>query len=266
MPSRVGFIGLGRMGKPMCRYLLQAGFPLTVFDLQAEAIAELVALGAQGASSSVQVAEASDVVLVIVTDDAQVRAVVGELLTGAHPGMVIAVCSSVHPNTCRDLAQVAAQVGVGLVDAPVARGTRGAESGTLTVYFGGTEQDVEKCRPVFSAFAKQLFHMGPVGAGEITKTCNNLLHWSGIVACYESLTLGAQLGISPNQLRPAMLAGSADSRTLRELELIGMYWPQKDMETALELAEASGTEMPLMHHVDELVRQITAQDLRDLFR
>lgn len=266
MTSRVGLVGLGRMGQPMCRYLLQAGFPLTVFDVQPNTMAEVVKLGARTAANAREVAAASDVILVVVTDDAQVRAVVGELLQGARKGTVIAVCSSVHPDTCRELARAAAARGVGLVDAPLARGTRGAESGTLTVYFGGEAKDVALCRPVFGAFSEHLFHMGPVGSGQVTKTCNNLLHWAGVVACYESLSLGARLGVSPNQLRPALLAGSAESSTLRELDLIGMYWPQKDMQTALELAEASQTPMPLMEHVDELIREVTVDDLRALFR
>lgn len=265
MTSRVGMIGLGRMGNPMCRYLLQAGFPVCVFDLLPEAMTNSIALGARPAASVRGVAEESDVTLVIVTDDNQVRRVVEEMLPGTRPGSVIAVCSSVHPDTCRELAAMAAGNGVGLVDAPLARGTRGAENGTLTIFFGGAERDVDVCRPVFAAFSEHLLHMGPVGAGQITKTCNNLLHWSTVVACYESLTLGARLGISPNKLRPALLAGSAESRTLRELDSIGMYWPGKDMQTALALGQASQTVLPLMERVDELIKGITPRDLRGLF-
>ncbi len=91
------------------------------------------------------------------------------------------------------------------------------------------------------------------------------MHWAAVVACYESLTLGARLGVPPNKLRPALLAGSADSRTLRELDLIGMYWPGKDMQTALALAQASQTPLPLMEHVGELIKTITSRDLRGLF-
>jgi 3-hydroxyisobutyrate dehydrogenase-like beta-hydroxyacid dehydrogenase len=250
----------------MCRHLLQAGFPVTVFDLQAEAVAAVVALGARATASASELATDSDVILVIVTDDVQVRQVVGEILQSARPGTAIAICSSVHPDTCRELARLADEQGIKLLDAPLARGTRGAEEGKLTVYFGGDEQAVTICRPVFAAFSEHLLHMGPVGAGQITKTCNNLLHWAAVVACYESLTLGAHLGVSPNNLRPALLAGSAESRTLRELDLIGMYWPRKDLETAFALSETSETPMPLMRQVDELIKGITAQDLRALFR
>jgi 3-hydroxyisobutyrate dehydrogenase len=268
MSTRVGFIGLGRMGQPMCRHILRVGFALTVFDVNADVMQSLVTQGAHPASSPREVATQSDIVLVMVANDAQVREVVAGrdgLLEGAWSGAVIAVCSSVHRDTCRELADVAATHHVGLIDAPVARGQRGAEAGELTMFVGGAQSDVEKCRPVFAAFAKQIFHIGPVGAGQITKTCNNLMHWAEIVACHEALTLGARLGIHPNALRAALLAGSADSRTLRELHLVGMVWPQKDMDTALELAEASNTPLPLMKQVRESVTRISAQDLRKLF-
>ncbi len=250
----------------MCRHILKAGLALTVFDLQAEAMSAVVTLGAQAAASAGQVARASDVILVMVTDDSQVRQAVADALHSASPGAVIAVCSSIHPDTCRDLARECKAREVGFVDAPVARGQRGAEAGDLTVFAGGDADDVEKCHPVFNAYAKKVFHMGAVGAGQITKTCNNLMHWAEIVACYETLSLGARLGVAPKDLRPALLAGSADSRTLRELELIKLTWPEKDMATALALADASGTRVPLMENVRELVKGITVDDLRALFQ
>jgi 3-hydroxyisobutyrate dehydrogenase-like beta-hydroxyacid dehydrogenase len=266
MTTQVGFIGLGRMGQPMSRHILKAGFALTVFDVQVEAMQSVVALGARAATSAREVARASDVILVMVADDAQVRAVVDDLLQDARAGAVIAVCSSIHPQTCGDLADRAHTRDVGFVDAPVARGQRGAEAGDLTVFAGGAKNDFEKCRPVFAAYAQAIFWMGAVGAGQITKTCNNLMHWSTIVACYETLTLGARLGIAPNDLRPALLAGSADSRTLRELELVKLTWPDKDMATALALADESETPVPLMEHVRALIKQIAVDDLRGLFR
>lgn len=266
MTTRVGFIGLGRMGNPMCQHILKAGLALTVYDLQVEAVQPLVALGARAATSAREVANTSDVVLVMVTDDAQVRVVVNDVMNGAQPGAVVAVCSSIHPDTCRDLASKCAARGVGFVDAPVARGQRGAEAGELTTFVGGEAEHVRKCQPIFATYSKHIFHMGAVGAGQITKTCNNLMHWAEIVACYETLSLGARLGIAPNDLRPALIAGSADSRTLRELELVKLAWPEKDMATALSLAQASETAVPLMENVRELVKQLTVDDLCELFR
>lgn len=266
MAPRIGFIGLGRMGQPMCSHILQAGFPLTVFDLKADAMQAVVALGAKPAASASELARASDIILVMVDDDAQVRRVVNDALPGAAPGAVIAVCSSIHPDTCRDLARECAKRGVGFVDAPVARGQRGAQAAELTVFAGGAAADIEKCRPVFAAYARAILYMGEVGAGQVTKTCNNLMHWAEIVACHETLTLGARLGIAPKDLRPALIAGSADSRTLRELEFVKLAWPEKDLATALALAQASETPVPLMENVRDLVKGITADDLRGLFQ
>lgn len=265
---RVGFVGLGRMGKPMSQYILRAGFPLSVFDIQPDAIQSLVAEGARAARNPREVAGHSDVVLVMVVDDAQVREVVSGsegLLEGAYEGMVIGISSTVYPSTCRELAATCQARGVGFVDAPVALGVRGAEAGALTVYAGGEEKDVDRCRPVFAAFSKSIFHMGPVGSGQITKTCNNLLLWEGIVACRETLNFGARLGVHPNDLRTALIAGTADSWVLRELDRVGLYWPQKDLDIALELAKGNDTEVPVMELVRKLIVRFSAEDLRQLF-
>lgn len=266
MKPRVGLVGVGRMGTPMCRHLLHAGFPLAVFDLNPESVKELASQGAIGESSPRELASKSDVMIVMVTDDEQVRIVVNELLEGAQPDSVIAICASVHPDTCRALGALGQTRGVGVIDAPVARGLRGAEAGELTIFAGGDKKWVDACRPVFAAFAKNILHMGALGAGQMTKTCNNLMHWSEVAACYEVLSFGEKLGLKPTELREAMLLGSADSRTLRELHLIGMNWPHKDIDTAMELAEQTQTELPLTNRVRELVMKIKADDLKALFR
>ena len=263
---RVGFVGLGRMGRPMCRHILEAGHGLTVFDLDPAATAPLVEHGASAAASPAGVGVAAEVILVMVpTDDDVTEAVAGRegILSRAVPGAVIAICSSAMPETCRRLAELAAERGVGLLDAPVARGVRGAQAADLTVFVGGAAEHLEKCRRVFEAFSGYVFHMGPLGAGQITKTVNNLIHWVEVVGIYEALRLGAAHGVHPNKLRPALLAGSVDSRTLRELHLVGMAWPHKDMDNALRMAEASGTPMPLMERAAELVVQMSKEDLRE---
>jgi 3-hydroxyisobutyrate dehydrogenase-like beta-hydroxyacid dehydrogenase len=124
---------------------------------------------------------------------------------------------------------------------------------------------VDVCRPVFAAFSENVLHLGTLGAGQLTKTCNNLMHWAEVTACHEVLSFGKKLGLSPTELREAMLLGSADSRTLRDLEKIGMFWPHKDIDTAMELAEQMQTALPLTNRVSELVMKISAQDLRALF-
>lgn len=265
---RVGFIGLGRMGGPMCRHILRAGHSLTVFDTDPAAVEVLEAAGASSVGSPAEVASTAEVILMMVpTDDDVIQVISGEdgILAGTAPGTVIAICSSTLPETCLRAAEAAAKKGVGVLDTPVARGVRGAEAGDLTVFAGGAPEHLEKCRPVFEAFAGQIFHMGPVGAGQITKTVNNMIHWVEVVGIYEALQLGAAYGVHPNKLRPALLAGSADSRTLRELHLVGLAWPQKDMENVFHMAEKSQTLTPLMERVGELVVNMHKEDLRGLF-
>ncbi|MFQ5614784.1 MAG: NAD(P)-dependent oxidoreductase [Anaerolineae bacterium] len=265
---RVGFVGLGRMGGPMCRHILQAGHSLTVYDHSPPAVEALAGGGAAGARSAAEVAAASQVILVMVpTGDDVLETVTGPsgVLAGAAPGAVVAVCSSTTPEACLRAAEAAAGKGVGLVDAPVARGVRGAEMGDLTVFAGGAAEDVDRCRPVFEAYANHIFHMGPLGSGQITKTVNNLIHWVEVVGIYEALRLGAAHGLHPAKLRPALLAGSVEGRTLRELHLVGLAWPHKDMENALRIAGQSGTQMPLMERVNELVVKMRKEDLRALF-
>ncbi len=262
---RVGFIGLGRMGAPMCRYILKAGYSLTVFDTDPASIAALVEAGATGVDSPAEVGHSSQVVLMMVPTDQDVIDVASQVLTRLSSGGVIAICSSTTPGTCVELAARAAAQGAGIVDAPVARGVRGAEAGDLTVFAGGMVEHVDLCRPVFDCFAGQVFHMGPVGKGQVAKTVNNLIHWVEVVGIYEALRLGAALGLHPRNLRPALLAGSVESRTLRDLHLVGLAWPHKDMENAMAMAEASHTEMPLMEKVQELVVRMNKEQLQALF-
>lgn len=266
MKPRVGFVGIGRMGAPMCKHLLHEQFPLTIYDLNPDALAPLASRGAISASTVRDVASRSDVMIVMVTDDEAVRKVVTELLETAQPDSVIAICASVHPDTCRSLGALGQTRGAGVIDAPVARGLRGAEAGELTIFAGGEKKYVDACHPVFAAFAKNILHMGALGAGQLTKTCNNLMHWAEVTACYEVLSFGEKLGLKPTELREAMLVGSADSRTLRELHLIGMYWPHKDIDTAMELAAQTQTELPLTNRVRESVMKIKADDLKALFK
>lgn len=265
---RVGFIGLGRMGGAMCRHILQAGHGLTVFDTDPSAVEPLVEAGASRAESPAEVGAAAEVILVMVpTDDDVTQVITGEagVLAEAASGTVVAVCSSTRPETCAKAAEIADGKGVAVLDTPVARGVRGAEAGDLTVFAGGEAKYLEKCRPVFEAFAGNIFHMGPVGTGQVTKTVNNLIHWVEVVGIYEALRLGAAQGVNPNKLRPALVAGSVDSRTLRELHLVGLAWPHKDMENALEMATDSHTSLPLMERVNELVVKMSKEDLRALF-
>lgn len=263
----VGLVGCGRMGAAIGSHLLRAGWPLVVADPVAEAREPLVGLGASEAASAAAVAAAGDLVLVVVVDDAQVREAVagadGVLETG-RPGSIVAICSSVRPDTCRELAGLAAERGLHVVDAALVRGERGAEAGTLALMCGGTEEAVEACRPVFAAFATDVCHLGDVGAGQVAKTANNVLLWACLRADVEAQRLARALGVEPARLRAALAVGSGANRPLAEWGEHRLRWPRKDLAVALGLAAEAGVEVPLVEALAPLMEELDADDLRDL--
>ena len=265
---RVGVIGLGRMGLPMARHLAGAGFDVCGFDRHLDRRTALAEAGGEPLASVEAVAGRADAVLVMVTDDAEVREVAleaGGILAAAQPGTILIVSSTVKPSTCREVAAEAAPRGVQVLDAPVARGQRAAEDGTLTVYVGGSVEAFQRCLPVFEAIGKEVFHIGvDVGAGQVAKLVNNLILRAGVVAVYEALTFAARLGVSPRRLRPALEKGSADSYALRELHRIKLTWQDKDLAQAMEVAAELGMTLPLSDRVRELTRGLTREDLRRL--
>ena len=190
-----GFIGLGNIGQPMAKRLLANTDGLVVFDVVAEAADKLVAKGARRAESLADMATSAEVVSVMVRDDAQVRDVTSGLLEHARPGLVIAIHSTIRAATAIELEQVAAASGVMIADAPVSGGAMGAHQGTLAALFGGSEEALELCRPVFAHWASLVVHLGPVGSGTNAKLARNLLHFIAFTAVGEAQRLAEAAGI-----------------------------------------------------------------------
>lgn len=263
-------IGLGRMGLPMARHLIAAGFDVCAYDPDPSRAAALAAAGGRVAASARAAAERNDAAVIMVADDAQVDAAVlapEGVLTGMASGSVIIIASTVKPATCRKVRDAAAQRGVDVLDAPVALGQRAAEEGRLTVYVGGSRALFERCLPVFRAYGHEVVHIDDeVGAGQVAKLANNLVLWAGVVAVHEALAMAERLGVSPGRLRHALVHGSADGYALRELHLINLTWPHKDIEQALQVAADSGTTLPLASHVRSLIGTLTKDELRRLCR
>jgi 3-hydroxyisobutyrate dehydrogenase-like beta-hydroxyacid dehydrogenase len=260
----VGIVGAGRMGGPIGRHLLAAGTPVAVFDPSSEAVDRLVSLGAVSCTSAGAVAERSDLVLVVVVDDAQAFDAVAACLTGAGEDTVIAICASVRPDTCRALARDGAARGVHVIDAALVRGERGAEEGQLVLFCGGPAEIVERIRPLCAPFTEAVVHVGDVGAGQVAKTANNILLWACIRADVEALRLGRALGVEPAKLREALAIGSGANRPLAEWGKHRLRWPHKDLEVALAVAREAGVEMPLVERLPELMRELSVEDLREL--
>lgn len=205
-----GFVGLGDQGAPMGERVLASGRPLAFFARRPEVIEHFAGLGAQPCESLRDLGRVSDVVLVCVVDDAQVREVVlgNAILSGMRPGGVIVIHSTVHPDTCRDVATEAAKAGVSVLDAPVTGGgSIGARQGTLSVLVGGDKDVFERCAPIFATYGTPCL-MWPLGSGQLTKLVNNYLFAVQASAAYDAAHLGERLGLDLPQLADVLPRGS----------------------------------------------------------
>src|SRR5690606_34900384 len=211
MSNTIAFIGLGHMGKPMALNLHKACHSLKVFDLNAEAMKELQAAGAQVGESAVQVAKDAQMVFTMLPAGRHVRQVYeGEngLLQAVAPGTVLVDCSTIDAQTSQDLAAKAAKLGLLMLDAPVSGGTGGAMAGTLTFMVGGEDPALEKARPYLEAMGKNIFHAGKAGAGQVAKICNNMLLGILMAGTAEALALVVAHGLDPAVLSSIMARSS----------------------------------------------------------
>jgi 3-hydroxyisobutyrate dehydrogenase len=216
-PLRVGFIGLGSQGAPMARRIIGAGHETTLWARRPATLMPFADSGAKTVASPAELATASDLVCLCVVDDADVEQVVtgpDGVLAGLRRGGVIAVHSTVHPETCRRLEASARTRGVSLVDAPVSGGGRAADQGSLVVMVGGDAQVVAYCRPVFATYGDPVVHLGPTGSGQLAKILNNLLFTAHLGLAADVLALGGALGLDRTALCRVLPRGSAASFAL----------------------------------------------------
>jgi 3-hydroxyisobutyrate dehydrogenase len=214
---KVGVIGLGKMGKPITRNLLKAGFAVTVHNRSAASTAEMVAAGAVDGGTPRGVAEASDVIITSLPDPAAVRAVYLEpdgLVDSVRPGQVVIDTSTIDPGLSRELAERIAARDAMFLDAPVSGGVAGAEAGTLTIMIGGTEDAFEKATPVLSAIGQKLHLVGPSGSGTVIKLANQLLVGINMAAVAEAMVLGVKAGADPVKMLDVLSTSFGGSRML----------------------------------------------------
>jgi 3-hydroxyisobutyrate dehydrogenase-like beta-hydroxyacid dehydrogenase len=227
MSTRVGFIGLGSQGAPIARRIVNAGGPVGAVTLWARRDATLepfAGTAAKTAGSPAELARESDVIGICVTGDADVEAVSGGdegILAGTRPGAIIAVHSTVHPDTCRRLAARAAEKGAHVIDAPVSGGAPAAEAGTLLVMVGGDDETVERARPVLETFGDPVVHLGPLGAGQVTKLLNNTVFTAQLAVASSLFALGQAMGIEPARLGEVIAHGSGRSFAIETLARAG---------------------------------------------
>ena len=200
---KIGFIGLGNMGNPMARNLIKAGHELVVFDVFADAIKKVASAGATAAATAAEATKTAEIVITMLPSSPHVREVYtgsGQLLANVQPGTLLIDCSTIDPHTARDVAAIAAQRNIVMLDAPVSGGTVGAEAATLTFMVGGDVAAFEIAKPILGKMGKNVVHCGAAGTGQVAKICNNMLLAISMIGVSEAMNLGASLGIDPTLL------------------------------------------------------------------
>ena len=275
--ERIGFIGLGIMGKPMAGNLLKAGYSLVVHNRSRAAVEELVAEGATAASSPKEVAGQSDVVITMLPDSPDVEQVVlgsDGVAEGISSGMLFIDMSTIAPGTSRNVYETLRAKGVESLDAPVSGGEVGAKEATLSIMVGGTQAAFQRARPIFEVMGKNIVLIGEPGAGQVTKACNQIVVGVTIQAVSEALILARKSGVDPARVREALLGGFAQSRIL---DLHGQriidrtFQPgfrvrlhRKDLAIALQTGREVSLPLMLTSQVAELMNALIARGDGDL--
>jgi 3-hydroxyisobutyrate dehydrogenase-like beta-hydroxyacid dehydrogenase len=270
--QRIGFVGIGLMGQQMSRRLLAAGFPVMVWNRTKARAADLLAAGAAWGESPRALAEASDVVIVMVTDSAASEAVIAGpqgVLAGAHPGLTLIDMGSVAPETSRAMAERARAKGVPMLDAPVTGNPKVASEGKLGIMVGGPQATFDACLPIFQAMGVKIIHVGENGKGTTLKLINNLIMGVAIQAVAEALVLAQKAGIDPVKVQEITSVGGARTGAMetRGRRMIthdfsphfsanNMY---KDLSTALKLADEVGASLPATSIAREMLRAVKSQ-------
>jgi 2-hydroxy-3-oxopropionate reductase len=255
--EKIGFIGIGIMGKPMSLNLLKAGYSVLVNDINQQSVTEVVEHGAIKANSPRDVASQSDVVITMLPDSPEVEAVVlgkDGIMEGICPGTLFIDMSTIAPETSKKIHKILADRGVEALDAPVSGGEVGAKAGTLSIMVGGSKAAFERALPIFQVLGKNIVHVGAAGAGQVTKACNQIIVGMTIQAVAEAMTLAKKAGVDLEKVREALLGGFAQSRILdlhgkRIIE--GNYQPgfkiklhRKDMKIALQTGRTLSVPLP----------------------
>lgn len=274
MSERVGFVGLGIMGRPMALNLLKAGYPLAVHARRPESMEPLESAGAEVCRSPAELAARSDLIFTMVSDTPDVEQVLfgpGGVIEGAGAGAVVVDMSTIAPSATRDMARRLAALGVAMLDAPVSGGEQGASEGTLSIMVGGEAPVFERVLPLFQVLGTQVVHVGGQGAGQVCKACNQVVVGATIAGVAEAILLARASGVDPSRVREALLGGFAASRILevhgrRMIE--GDFAPgfksrlhQKDMGIVLEAAQELGLALPGAAQVAQYLNALVGRGL-----
>ncbi len=267
MAEKVGFIGLGIMGKPMAKNLMEAGYDLVLYNRTLEKAEELAEDGAAEVSANPrEVAENSDIVVTMLPDSPDVRNVVAGkdgVLEGIKEGVLLVDMSTISPVVTEELAAAVKEKGASMLDAPVSGGDVGAIEGTLSIMVGGSEEDFERAKPLFDVMGKTVNHVGPTGAGQVTKAANQVVVALTIEAVSEALVLGSKGGVRPEKILDVLSGGLAGNKVMevkREKFLSHEFDPgfrselhHKDLGIALAAGREYGVVLPVTAIVDQML-------------
>lgn len=275
--QRVGYIGLGLMGKSIARNLLRAGNSLTVYNRSAAAVTELAAEGAQSAASPAEVARRSEVVFTNLPDSPDVEQVVlgaGGVREGAHPGLIYVDNSTIKPEASRRIASELEKVGVPALDAPVSGGDIGAREATLAIMVGGPPGAFDQVLPLFQAMGRTITRVGDSGAGQVAKACNQIMAAAQMVAMAELLVLAQKAGVDPQRVVEAIRGGAAQCWTLdvKAPRLFAgnrqpgfkAHMMHKDLAIILETARTYGASLPMSGLNLQLYEAMLQMGMREL--
>ncbi|WP_395502424.1 NAD(P)-dependent oxidoreductase [Ectopseudomonas mendocina] len=265
----LAFAGIGLMGLPMTRRLLAAGYPLTLWNRTPDKCTALLEQGAHRVETPAELCRDANVVMLCLANTEVVREVVfgpGGIIEGARPGQLLVDFSSLEPAATRQMAaELEARTGMRWVDAPVSGGTPGAEAGTLAIMAGGRAEDVERVRPVLAHLGQRLTRMGEVGAGQVTKVCNQMIVACNALVIAEVVALAERAGVDASLIAPALAGGFADSKPLQILapqmaasQFEPIKWHVrtllKDLDTAVKLSREQGSATPMSGLAAQLMR------------
>lgn len=273
---RIGFLGLGTMGAAMAANLARAGFAVTAWNRTPGRAPELDEVGVVRANTPADVARATDVVVICVSDTPDVAAVLfgpDGLAGGARDGQLVIDCSTISPSETRDFARRLRERGVALVDAPVSGGSEGAQKGTLTIFCGGEQADVERARPILAAMGKTITHVGASGAGQAVKAVNQVILAGTYLGVAEGIVLAMKAGLDVAQVAEALGGGAAQSWVLanRSERMRTNVYPlgfkvalhRKDLGIALEMAREMGADLPVAEMASDFEAQLVARGHAD---
>jgi 3-hydroxyisobutyrate dehydrogenase-like beta-hydroxyacid dehydrogenase len=260
----IGIIGVGDMGLPMCGHMVAAGLDVVAYDVDQERLAAAAAGGAKPMPGLSEMSGNADIFVACLRTDDQMQDVVAELTAHGKPGQLIVVAGTHSLDFIRRLATIVEPKGLRLIDAPVVFGALGAREGNLLSLCGGDVADVERARPVMMSYSRGVEHVGPLGAGQLAKTCNNLLHWIHCVANFETLAIAKRYGVDAQRMREVLLKCPGDNGTLRRWDSTRFTWQEKDMDFVTDLAQSGGLVLPLTGQVDQLIKTLTAADVAAL--